>query len=133
MEISVNFPGGMRVNAQIGSFTIATDQPPALGGEDAAPSPFVVFLASLATCAGYYVLEFCKKRNIPYEDIRLMQKVERDPATKMTTKIIQEIQLPPGFPKEYISAVQRVADTCLVKKHLETPPHFEVIATVQPS
>ena len=131
MEISVDFPGGSRVNAQIGSFTIATDQPNVIGGDDSAPTPFAVFLASLATCAGFYIMEFCKKRGIAHEDIRLIQKVERDAATKMATSIIQEIQLPAGFPEQYIPAIKRAAEACLVKKHLENPPRFEITATVR--
>jgi ribosomal protein S12 methylthiotransferase accessory factor len=133
MEISVSFPGGARVNAQIGHFTVATDQPATMGGEDSAPTPFTLFLASLATCAGFYVLEFCKKRGIAYEDIRLIQKVKRDAATKMATNIIQEIQLPSSFPEQYLPAIKRVAESCLVKKHLEHPPHFEITTTVQQS
>jgi putative redox protein len=133
MDITVNFPGGSKVNAQLGPFTVATDQPAIMGGNDSAPTPFALFLASLATCAGFYVLEFCKKRGIASEGIRLVQKAERDATTKMATNIIQEIQLPAGFPEQYISAIKRVAETCLVKKHLETPPHFEITTTVQQS
>jgi putative redox protein len=129
MEIIVNFPGGNRVNAQLGSFTVETDQPKPAGGEGAAPTPFEVFLASLATCAGFYVLGFCKMRGIPAEGIRLIQKVDRDPETKMVIKVRQEIQLPPDFPNQYASAVVRAAESCLVKKHLEHPPAFEIVTT----
>lgn len=129
MEIIVNFPGGNRVNAQFGSFTVETDQPGPGGGKGAAPTPFEVFLSSLATCAGFYVLGFCKMRGIPAEGIRLTQKVDRDPETKMVSKVRQEIQLPPDFPKQYTSAVIRAAESCLVKKHLEHPPAFEIVTT----
>ena len=130
MEITVNFPGGARVDAHFGSFTVATDQPTTLGGENSAPTPFELFLASLATCAGVYVQGFCKKRGIPSEGIRLIQKAERDPDTKMATKISLDIQLPAGFPEQYVPAVIRAAETCLVKKHLEKPPAFEVKTSV---
>ena len=133
MEIVVDFPGGSRVNAQIGSHTVKTDQPNENGGENTAPSPFEMFLGSLATCAGFYVLGFCKMRNIPSAGIRLIQKMERNPETKMVARIVQEIQLPPEFPKQYISAVQRAAGSCTVKKHLEQPPEFEITAIVTPA
>ena len=126
MEITVDFPGGKQVDAHFGSFVVRTDQPVAAGGENAAPSPFELFLASLATCAGYYVLGFCSMRNISTEGIRVMQKLERDPATKMVCKISVDIQLPTNFPAQYTSAVVRAAESCLVKKHLEHPPVFEV-------
>jgi putative redox protein len=129
MDMTVDFPGGTRVNAHLGSFTVETDQPKGAGGEDAAPSPFEVFLASLATCAGFYVLSFCKARGISAEGIRLIQRIEQSPETKMVSKIRLEIQLPPEFPKQYASATIRAAEACLVKKHLENPPVFEIVTT----
>ena len=130
MEIMVDFPGGARVDAHFGSFTVMTDQPVANGGENSAPTPFEVFQASLATCAGVYVLGFCKMRKIPTQGIRLIQRIEQNPSTKMASKIILEIQLPNGFPQQYASAVIRAAEACLVKKHLENPPAFETSVTV---
>jgi putative redox protein len=130
MDITVDFPGGARVDAHWDSFTVLTDQPKNVGGDNSAPGPFALFLASLATCAGYYVFSFCKKRGIPMEGIKLIQKMEEDPKTKMVGKISVEIQLPADFPKEYASAVIRAAESCLVKKHLEHPPSFEVFTSV---
>jgi putative redox protein len=130
MEIIVDFPGGSRVDAHFKSFTVETDQPVDQGGLNAAPTPFQAFLASLATCAGYYVMGFCKKRGIPSEGIRLVQRLEQDPATKMVGKVFQEILLPSGFPEQYVSAVKRAAESCLVKKHLDKPPEFEITASV---
>ena len=126
MDITVDFPGGARVDARFGSFTVHTDQPKAEGGEDTAPAPFELFLASLATCAGYYVIGFCKTRNISTEGIRLVQRIERNSATKMVEKILIEIRIPKEFPEVYKSAVIRAAEKCFVKKHLEHPPAFEI-------
>ena len=130
MEITVDLPGGSRVDARFRSFTVQTDQPVKGGGENTAPAPFDMFLVSLATCAGYFVLEFCKTRGIDTKDIRVVQKSERDAKTKMISRIAQEIQLPAGFPDRYIEAVKRAAETCSVKKHLETPPSFEICTTI---
>ena len=52
-EIVITLPGGRRVDAQVGRHVIHTDQ------DGAAPSPFEVFLASLGTCAGFFVQSFC--------------------------------------------------------------------------
>ncbi len=127
MEMIVGFPGGARVNACFDSFTIDTDQPKTNGGDGTAPTPFQLFLASLATCAGIYVLGFCKMRGIPSEGIRLVQTIEQNPSTKMISKVRLEIQLPPEFPDRYASAVVKAAEGCLVKKHMENPPSFEVV------
>jgi len=76
MDMVVTFPGGVRVNAEYKGFTIETDQPKTGGGEGSAPAPFDLFLASIATCAGYYVMSFCQGRNIPTDNIRVIMKSE---------------------------------------------------------
>ena len=126
MEITVDFPGGYRVDAQFGSFMVKTDQPKEEGGDNTAPSPFEYFMASLATCAGYYVLEFCKARDIDTEGIHLKQWIERNETTHTIEKISIEIQLPEEFPQKYAPAVMRAASKCTVKKYMEHPPAFDI-------
>lgn len=126
MEMLINFPGGARVDAHFAGMTVETDQPPSGGGESSAPAPFDYFLASIGTCAGIYVLGFCRSRGISTENIRIVQSHEIDPATHMFSKISLEIQLPPDFPERYKPAVIRAAEQCKVKKHLEHPPEFSV-------
>ena len=130
MDMIVTFPGGTRVDAQFGQHTIRTDQPVRSGGEDSAPPPFGVFLASIATCAGVYVLGFCQQRGLPTEGIKLVQRLEVDPKTGMVAKIGIDIQVPPGFPEKYHEALVRAANQCAVKKHLEHPPAFDIRTVV---
>ena len=132
-DIEVIFPGGKRVDALYKGFTIKTDQPPLGGGEGSAPAPFDLFLVSLATCAGIYVLSFCHQRSIPTEGLKLVQRMERDSETKMIRKIGIEIQLAPTFPEKYRQAVVKAAQLCAVEKHLEEPPVIEIRTTNQPA
>ncbi|UCC40393.1 MAG: OsmC family protein [Candidatus Aminicenantes bacterium] len=124
-EIKVTFPGGLRVNAEYKGRTIETDQPVYQGGEGSAPAPFDLFLASLATCAGFYAVAFCQKRGISTENASLVMKTERNPENKRIEKISFEIQLPAEFPEKYKSAVIKAVDTCSVKVHIQNPPQFE--------
>lgn len=124
--IAVAFPGGKRVAASYRGHTITTDQPVAGGGEDSAPSPFDLFLASLATCAGYYVLQFCSGRGIPVDGVRLEQRWTRDPETKRIVAIEQEVIVPADFPAKYHDALVRAAATCAVKKVLDAPPEMAI-------
>jgi putative redox protein len=129
MDIEVSFPGGKRVDALVGAHRITTDQPAELGGADAAPSPFDLFLASIATCAGIYVLGFCQSRGLSVEGISLMQHVEVDEATKLPRLVRIELRLPASFPEKYVAAVTRAAEGCKVKKTIAAAPRFEVVAT----
>jgi ribosomal protein S12 methylthiotransferase accessory factor len=125
MKMVIDFPGGARVDARFGSHAVRTDQPREHGGEGTAPTPFATFLASIGTCAGIYVLGFCRQRGLPVEDIRLVQNMEVDDAG-MVSAIRLDIQVPPSFPEKYRSALIRSAEQCAVKKHLEHPPRFEI-------
>ena len=127
--MTVTFPGGKRVNASYNGFDIATDQAVDSGGDGSAPEPYDYFLASLATCAGIYVLGFCQKRDIPYDGISLKQSWERDEKAKRLTNVRISIEVPTGFPDKYKKALVRAAGQCSVKKALENPPEF-VVETV---
>ena len=126
MEMEITFPGGARVDANFGGMSVKTDQPVQGGGTGSAATPFATFLASIGTCAGIYVLGFCRQRGLPTNGIRLIQRMEADPLTHMIAKIALEIQLPPDFPEKYKEAVIRSAEQCTVKKHLENAPAFEI-------
>ena len=128
MDMMIDFPGGARVDAHFGPYTVATDQPPSGGGEGSAPAPFSVFLAAIGTCAGIYILNFCRQRDLPTDGLRVTQHMHANPMTGMIDRIDLEIQTPPGFPEKYLPSLIRSAELCTVKKHLENPPTFNVTA-----
>ncbi len=124
MEMEIVFPGGARVDAVMGDMVIKTDQ------DGSAPAPFGLFLASIGTCAGIYVLSFCKQRGLPTEGLRIVQRMDRNPLTGMIGNVELDIQVPPDFPEKYKEALVRSAAQCAVKKHLENPPVFDVHTSV---
>jgi putative redox protein len=129
MEMIIDFPGGSRVDAHFGPFTVATDQPPVAS----APSPFEVFLASIGTCAGIYVLGFCNQRGLPTQGIRIVERINHSRITGLVETIGLEIQIPPDFPEKYRASLIHSAELCAVKKHLEKPPRFEITTSVMPA
>ncbi len=129
-EIVVTFTGGKRVQAELGGRVVATDQPREMGGDDSAPTPFALFLASLGTCAGIFVLGFCQKRGLPAEGIRLIER-PRFGADGALAGVDLDIEVPPEFPEKYRDALVRVADQCSVKKAIQAQPRFEVRTVVK--
>lgn len=127
--MEIIFEGGKVVTAHSHGHEIKTDQPLLSGGQNSAPSPFELFLASIGTCAGIYVKSFCDNRNIPTENIKIIQSVEYDEETSLPTNISLDIKLPPDFPEKYKEAVISVAELCKVKKSIATPPVFEVVTS----
>jgi ribosomal protein S12 methylthiotransferase accessory factor len=126
MEMQIDFPGGDRVDAHFGPYTVFTDQPSPQDGEGSAPTPFELFLASIGTCAGIYALGFCRQRGLPTEGLRLLQRVSAHPSTGMIERIELEIVLPADFPDKYKPAMIHTVELCKVKKHLLHPPAFEI-------
>ncbi len=133
MEMAIRFPGGMAVDAHFKGHQVHTDQPVASGGEDSGPSPFDLFLASLGTCAGFYVLRFCQQRQIDPSNVSLSLQVVRNPETRRMETIRTQIHLPPDFPEKYHQSVIRAADQCAVKRTLLDPPDLETVVTTEPA
>ena len=126
MDIKVTLGDNLKVNAQINGHTVYTDQPTRAGGDNSAPAPFDIFLASIATCSGIYVKSFCKSRNIDTSKITLIQRHSFNQAKRLIDHIEIEVQLPDDFPEKYKPMIQNAINHCAVKKHMMDPPEFSI-------
>jgi ribosomal protein S12 methylthiotransferase accessory factor len=127
--MEITFGEGKVVTAYSHGHIIKTDQSVHSGGQDSAPSPYELFLASIGTCAGIYVKSFCDNRKIPTNNIKIIQTVEFDEETGLPVNIKLDIKLPADFPEKYKEAVISVAELCKVKKTMASPPVFEVFTS----
>lgn len=127
--MEIVYPGNKRVDAKFRHFTIATDQPGPVG-DDTAPAPFDLFIASIGTCAGIYALSFMQQRNIPTEGSKITLRAERDPETHLIGTITLDLILPPEFPEKYTDAIIKAVDLCAVKRHLHQPPQFQILTHI---
>jgi putative redox protein len=127
MDMILSFPGGKKVEATYHGFQILTDQPVVDGGTGSAPAPFDLFLTSIVTCTGYYVLSFCQKNEIPTEDIRLHAQFQWNAEAHLVDEIRIEVHVPKDFPEKYRNAVIKAAAVCSVKRNLQHPPKIDII------
>jgi putative redox protein len=125
-EILISFPGGKKVSAEAFGRIIETDQSPRAGGEGSAPEPFALFLASMGTCAGIYVLSFLQSRGLSTEGLQIRQRLHFNPATGLLAGVDLNIEVPSSVPEKYHEAIRRAADMCTVKKVIEAQPRFKV-------
>jgi putative redox protein len=126
-ELKVVFGDNYKIDVEYRGFTVKTDQPVREGGDGTALSPFDYFLVSLAACAGYYALAFCKERKIPLEGLGVTMSTERGEVSKMIDKVIIAVDPPKGFPEKYRFALAKAVDHCTVKAHILRAPQFEVL------
>jgi uncharacterized OsmC-like protein len=131
MEMAVTFPGGKKVNAAYKGFVVETDQSKEEGGEGSAPEPFDLFLASIGTCAGVYVVYFCDERGISTAGIKMTLAFDRNETKHLVEAVRIHIDLPPGFPQKYKNAIVKIAGLCTVKRNIIDPPEFTVTAAIQ--
>lgn len=128
-DIRITLDGKKKVSAHLKGHIISTDQSIESGGDNSAPAPFDLFLASLGTCAGIYVKYFCDQRNIDATGIEIIQSVDYDTQKRLPSKITLDIKLPSDFPEKYRDAVVNAAQLCAVKRSIADPPVFEIVSS----
>ena len=131
MEMEVTFAGGKKVNAVYKGFKVETDQPKEEGGEGSAPEPYDLFLASIGTCAGVYVVYFCDERGLDTSGIKMTLSFDRNEEKHLIETVHIHIDLPPGFPEKYKKAIVKTAGLCTVKRNILDPPAFTVTADIR--
>ncbi|WP_214369053.1 OsmC family protein [Pseudonocardia sp. H11422] len=62
---------GLRAEIRVGRHTVVVDEPPALGGEGAAPNPVETALAALLSCQVVTYRIWSAKLGIPLDDVRI--------------------------------------------------------------
>lgn len=128
MEIEVVLKENQKLEAKFDNHIVLSDQPLSNQGEDSAPSPFDYFLASTAMCAGYYTKVYCKARNIPFENIKIIQHSKKDSTGKLYLSI--EVALPQDLQDledKHREGIKRAVEGCTVKKAIQMVPEFEVL------
>jgi ribosomal protein S12 methylthiotransferase accessory factor len=124
-ELFVTLDGKRRVTAHLGHHLVHADQPISNGGDDSAPSPYDLFLASIAACAATYAQHFCALRNIDPAGLVIRQWPRYGPAGALVV-VELAVELPASFPPRYHDALIRVIEQCSVKRAIARQPEFQV-------
>lgn len=130
-EVIMSFPGGRKVVAQVGGHTLLTDQPVEQGGENAGPSPYSLFIASIGACAGFYALTFFQKRELNLEGLQVIARPRSSEGTLSEVEL--EVQVPADFPEKYRGALLRSIEQCSVKRAIQAQPDIRVELTAVPA
>lgn len=105
-----------------GRHTIATDEPPALGGTDEGPAPHELLPAALAACIGTMIAMYAERRSWDIGEplVEVHYDTESSPR-----RIHIVVHLPEDLSTEQVRRLQRVAETCPLRRALETGFTFE--------
>jgi ribosomal protein S12 methylthiotransferase accessory factor len=126
MQVKVRFLDNLRLEARFGDFTVVSDQPIRYKGDGTAPGPFDYFLASSALCAAYFAKVYCNARDIPTEDISIVQDNMVDPENRYQQTFRIRAELPEGMAEKDRTGIIRAMDRCTVKRVIQNDLGFEV-------
>jgi uncharacterized OsmC-like protein len=131
MEMKVNYLGDVQFEAEARGHKIICDQPLDNGGADEGMTPPEFLLASLATCAGFYAVQYLKVRQLPADGlvIRISAGKATQPARMDQFEII--IDAPPMTSDKDLEGMRRSAEKCLVKNTLMMPPSISLQVKAQ--
>lgn len=131
MEMTVNYLGDVQFEAEARGHKIICDQPLDNGGADEGMTPPEFLLASLATCAGYYAVQYLKVRQLPTDGlvIRISAGKATQPARLDQFEIM--IEAPAMTSEKDLEGMRRSAEKCLVKNTLMIPPSMSLQVKAQ--
>jgi putative redox protein len=134
MQVKVERLGKVSFTVQTRGHLILSDQPKENSGGDKAMTPPELFLASIGTCVGYYVVQFCDTRNLDTSDLRIEVDGEIMPNPGRIGRITVRIGLPFELDEERIKALLRAATHCTIHNTLTHPPEvrFDVVQQTLP-
>jgi LmbE family N-acetylglucosaminyl deacetylase/uncharacterized OsmC-like protein len=127
----VEHRGGDKFDISIRGHVITVDQPVTDGGDDTAPTPTELFIASLASCVAFYARRYLSRHHLPTEGLAVETTFEMGSRPARVSGIDVRVLVPKGVPAERLDALLAVATHCTVHNTLDTKP--DVLITLAAS
>ncbi|MCX6387198.1 MAG: OsmC family protein [Solirubrobacterales bacterium] len=109
--------GGLRHEVDVnGRHTIITDEPTDIGGTDLGPAPHELLPAALASCISTMMMLYALRKEWDLGDLRVDVDYDYEADPK---RFDVEIHMPEGLTEDQITRLERVANTCPVRRALE--------------
>jgi len=124
MEVTIEHLGGVQFEIKARQHTIVSDQPAEGGGFDEGMTPPELLLASLGSCAGFYVAQYLKKYQLAQEGTRVRVTADKAQNPPRMENFRIEIDVPASFSKEQQDGIERAVHHCLIHNTLLHPPQI---------
>jgi LmbE family N-acetylglucosaminyl deacetylase/uncharacterized OsmC-like protein len=122
----VEHRGGDTFNIIVRGHVITVDQPVKDGGDDTAPTPTELFIASLASCVAFYARRYLARHHLPTEGLAVETTFEMGSRPARVSGIDVRVLVPEGVPAERLDALLAVATHCTVHNTLDTQPDVSI-------
>jgi putative redox protein len=129
----VEHRGGDKFDINVRGHVVRVDQPVKDGGEDTAPTPTELFIASLASCVAFYARRYLARHNLPTEGLAVEATFEMGAKPARVAGINVRLIVPEGVPAERLDALLAVASHCTVHNTLESTPEVSITLADAPA
>jgi putative redox protein len=126
-DMDVRFVAGEAYEVTVGGHQLLVDQPAEAGGQDSAPTPTELFVASLATCVAFYAGRYLTRHGYGRDGLAVSVGYEMAsdrPARVGEIRLI--VRVPAGLPPERWAALRAVVSHCTVHNSLASPPSVTI-------
>jgi len=124
-EIVCRIEGPGRVVADFGPTSIASDHP-GTDREGRDPEPWLLFLASIGTCAASFVAAEARERGIDPRSLRVVQRQEFRDADSDALDVTIAIESDAPISEEDRAALVAAGGMCTVKRAIEQGTTIEI-------
>jgi len=129
----VEHRGGDQFDISVRGHVITVDQPVKDGGDDTAPTPTELFVASLASCVAFYARRYLARHSLPTEGLAVEATFDMGSRPARVAGITLRVILPDGVPAERRDPLLAVATHCTVHNTLETTPDVSITLSDAPN
>ncbi|HET8658474.1 MAG TPA: OsmC family protein [Micromonosporaceae bacterium] len=126
-SMEVRFRSGESYEVKVRGHGFAVDQPADAGGEDGAPTPTELFVASLATCVAFYAGRYLTRHGHSRDGlgVSVAYRMASDRPARVSD-IVLTVRVPEGLPEARWPALQAVATHCTVHNSIVMPPAVRI-------
>jgi uncharacterized OsmC-like protein len=128
----VEHRGGDQFDINVRGHLVRVDQPVKDGGEDTAPTPTELLIASFASCVAFYVRRYLARHDLPTDGLAVEARFDMGAKPARVAGIDVRLIVPEGVPVERLDALLAVATHCTVHNTLASEPEVS-ITLVNPS
>ena len=115
-----------------GHYAIAYKNGVIIPGPGPLPAPPVLFLGSIAACAGAFAVEYLRARNLLFAGLRVSAEATHADEPRRLSGLKVQVTLPSVVEQRHMAPLRRAIDLCTLKNTLAHPGEVatELVAPV---
>jgi uncharacterized OsmC-like protein len=127
--LRVEHRGGDKFDINVRGHAVRVDQPTKDRGEDTAPTPTELFIASLASCVAFYARRYLARHDLTTEGLAVEATFDMGARPARDARIAMRLIVPEGVPADRMDALLAVATHCTVHNTLSSEPEVSITLT----